>query len=89
MRMGRQVLEGGEETETWIVPKGRWVCPFTISGLLLVDKPTELGDEQVMRFAEIVKKEKRIQTDALLLMKISIPRIVEKGKKHHLYESAC
>lgn len=83
--MGETVFEKNEETETWIVPKGKWVCPFIINGLLLVDKPVEIGDDQVMRFMETVKKEKRLSTDILLSMKIEIPKIVEKRKKHHLY----
>ncbi len=86
--MGREILESNEETETWIVPKNKWICPFTISGLLLVDKPAEKGDEQVMRFVQSVRKEKKLRTETLLSMKITIPEIVEKRRKHHIYEKA-
>ncbi len=83
--MEETFFKNNEETETWIVPKGKWVCPFIINGLLLVDKPVEIGDDQVIRFVETVKKEKRLPTDILLSMKIEIPKIVEKRIKHHLY----
>jgi hypothetical protein len=53
--------------------------------LLLVDRPVEVGDEQVIKFVEKVKLEKKIPTDILLQFKVTIPEIVEKRRKEHLY----
>jgi len=53
--------------------------------LLLVDKPVEVGDEQVIKFVEKVKLEKKIPTEILLQIKVTIPEIVEKRRKKHLY----
>jgi len=82
--MGETIFEKDEEIGAWMIPKGKWVCPFAINGSLLVDKPIEVGDEQVLKFIEIVRKEKRIPTDYLLSMKVSIPEIIEKRMKQRI-----